>query len=90
MTDTSPATLDLQLRQLMASTLGIDQERVAAFTPATPLFGALPELDSMAVASLLTELEDRFDFIIDDDDLDGSLFETYGNLLSYLTDKKSI
>jgi acyl carrier protein len=80
--------LDLALRQLMSSALGIAADRVAAFDPETPLFGALPELDSMAVASLLTELEDRFDIVIEDDDLDGSIFKNYGNLLSYLIDKK--
>ncbi|WP_221791896.1 acyl carrier protein [Aquisediminimonas sediminicola] len=82
------SALDLQLRALMSSALGISEDRVHAFTAETLLFGALPELDSMAVASLLTELEDHFGIMVDDEDLDGTLFENYGNLLSYLIVKK--
>ncbi len=83
------SALDLQLRALMSSTLGISEDRVAAFNAETLLFGALPELDSMAVASLLTELEDHFGITVEDEDLDGTLFENYGNLLAYLIGKKS-
>ncbi len=50
---------------------------------ATELFGALPELDSMAVAGLLTEMEDRLDIMIDDDDVDGELFATFGGLVAF-------
>jgi acyl carrier protein len=67
--------------------LGLSQETVNSMTPATPLFGALPELDSMAVAALLTEIEDRFSILIDDDDIDGETFETYGNLLAFIQSK---
>ena len=52
------------------------------------LFGALPELDSMAVASLLTELEDQLDIIIDDDEVDGEMLETFGNLTAFAVAKK--
>jgi acyl carrier protein len=55
----------------------------AAMTDDTPLFGALPELDSMAVAGLLTEMEDRLDIMIDDDDVDGDLFESFGSLVTF-------
>ena len=37
----------------------------------------------MAVAGLLTEMEDRLDIVIDEDEIDGELFETYGNLLKF-------
>jgi acyl carrier protein len=53
------------------------------------LFGTLPELDSMAVAGLLTEIEDRLDIVIDDDEVDGELLETYGNLLAFVTAKRA-
>ncbi|HMU21774.1 MAG TPA: acyl carrier protein, partial [Sphingorhabdus sp.] len=43
----------------------------------------LPELDSMAVAGLLTEMEDRLDIMIDDDDIDGDLFESFGSLVTF-------
>ncbi|WP_225008764.1 MULTISPECIES: acyl carrier protein [Novosphingobium] len=74
---------DERLRAILRDVLGLSAETVAAFDGDTPLFGALPELDSMAVAGLLTEIEDRFDIVIDDDDIDGEVLETYGNLLSF-------
>ena len=41
----------------------------------------------MAVAGLLTELEDRLDIVIDEDEIDGELLESYGNLLSFCEKK---
>src|SRR3546814_11786664 len=74
--------VDHTVRSVLHDLLGISEERLALFDEATPLFGALPELDSMAVAGLLTELEDRLGIIIDDDDVDGDIFETLGSLRS--------
>lgn len=75
------------VRAVLHDVLGISEERLALFDEATPLFGALPELDSMAVAGLLTELEDRLGIIIEDDDVDGETFETMGSLVRFATDK---
>jgi len=58
--------------------------RSAAFTRDTPLLGAIPELDSMAVVSLLTTLEERLGVAIDDDDIDGATFETVGSLVDFV------
>jgi len=71
------------VRGLLADVLGISADRVAAFDNDTPLFGALPELDSMAVAGLLTELEDRIGITVEDDEVDGELLETFGNLVRF-------
>lgn len=68
---------------VLVEALGIDAGRVAGFDDETPLFGALPELDSMAVATVLTELEDRLGIIIDDDDVDAETFETLGSLIAF-------
>jgi len=76
-------TPDAAVRAVMRDILGLSDEQVAAFTAETELFGALPELDSMAVAGLLTELEDRLDIMIEDDEVDGELFETFGNLVAF-------
>ena len=75
------------IRDLLRDVLGLSQERVDAFDADTPLFGALPELDSMAVASLLTAMEDRFDILIEDDDIDGETFETFGTLVAFARTK---
>jgi acyl carrier protein len=71
------------IRSILSDMLGLSATQVAAMDDDTELFGALPELDSMAVAGLLTELEDRLDIMIDDDDVDGELFETFGNLVAF-------
>ncbi len=77
------AALDQQLKALIAEVLGLDQAQAAGFGPDTGLFGHLPELDSMAVAGLLTEMEDRLGIVIEDDDVDGEMLETYGGLLAF-------
>ena len=81
-------TTDRKLRAILADVLGLKPDQVAAFTADTGLFGALPELDSMAVAGLLTEMEDRLDIRIDEDEIDGDIFETYGRLLAFTRTKQ--
>ena len=61
--------------------------RSAAFTRDTPLLGAIPELDSMAVVTLITTLEEQFGLVVDDDDIDGSTFETVGSLVEFVENK---
>lgn len=61
--------------------------RAAAFTRDTPLLGALPELDSMAVVSLITTIEERFGIMVDDDDIDGRTFASVGALADFVTAK---
>ncbi|GEM70665.1 hypothetical protein SAQ01S_04310 [Sphingomonas aquatilis NBRC 16722] len=67
--------------------LGLSPERVADFRATTPLFGALPELDSMAVAGVLTEIEDRLSILIEDDEVDGDMLETFGALVEFAAGK---
>jgi len=45
--------------------------RASSFTAETPLLGAIPELDSMAVVALITAMEERFGFMAEDDEIDG-------------------
>ena len=78
---------DLVLRQALQDVLGLMPRQVAAFTPETGLFGHLPELDSMAVAGLLTEIEDKLGIVIEDDEVDGEMLETYGALLAFVEAK---
>ncbi len=82
--------VEAAVRAVLADILGLSAERVAAFTPDTPLFGALPELDSMAVASVLTELEDRLGILIEDDEVDGEMLETFGALTAFAARKALI
>lgn len=75
------------VRAVLRDVLGLSEAQVAGFGPDTELFGALPELDSMAVAGVLTELEDRLGIVIDDDEVDGEMLETFGALTRFAADK---
>lgn len=79
---------DLKLRHILEEVLGLKPGQVDGFTADTGLFGELPELDSMAVAGLLTEMEDRLGITIDEDEIDGEIFETYGSLLKFAVAKQ--
>ena len=63
------------------------EDRTSEMTGGTLLLGNLPELDSMAVVTVLTALEDNFGFVIDDDDLVSDAFLTLGSLVSFVEDK---
>jgi acyl carrier protein len=81
---------DSALRESLSSTLGIAAARAARFTDETPMLGTLPELDSLAVATLLTDFEDRLDIRIDDDDVDAGTFETFGTMRAFLIGKIAV
>ena len=61
--------------------------RSASFDRSTNLLGAIPELDSMAVVTLMTSMEERFGIVIDDDEIDGSTFATIGSLSDFVARK---
>jgi acyl carrier protein len=75
--------VDACIRSVLVDILGVSRERAATFDDDTGLFGSLPELDSMAVASLLTEVEDRLGIMIDDDEVDGEMLESFGSLKAF-------
>ena len=74
------STVGQTVRAVLKDVLALDADRVAAFDDDTALFGALPELDSMAVAGVLTEIEDRLHILIEDDEVDGEMLESFGAL----------
>jgi acyl carrier protein len=51
---------------------------------ATPLFGSLPELDSMAVVELMVALEERFDISFEDEGVTAEAFETLEALTAFV------
>jgi acyl carrier protein len=78
----SPETLD-GVKAVLTETLGIE-DRANTLGPETQLFGAIPELDSLAVVEVITALEERFAFQIEDDDFSGEVFETVGSLATFV------
>ncbi len=86
--DRTAATTEDTLRAILRDVLGLDPVRAAAIDEDTPLFGAMPELDSMAVAGLLTEIEDRLHILIEDDEVDGAMLESFGSLAAFVRAKR--
>lgn len=63
--------------------------RGATLLPSSPLLGSLPELDSMAVVSVITALEERFDILFDDEDINARTFATLGSLTDLVRQRTS-
>jgi acyl carrier protein len=80
-------TLDA-IRTVLIDTLELTQQP-ADLQRDTPLFGALPELDSFGVVQLVAEVEERFDITIDDDEFGAELFETVGTLTDFVDAKRA-
>lgn len=79
--------VEATLRAALCDVLGLDPADVARFEPGTGLLGALPEFDSLAVAGLLTALEERLGIFIEDHEVDAEMLETFGSLLTFLKAK---
>lgn len=75
-----------QVHRILDQVLGLGG-RSARFGPDTPLLGAIPELDSMAVVSLITALEDQLGIAVDDDEIDAATFATIGSLVDLVANK---
>ncbi len=74
------------VKAVLVDALGIE-DRAAALDADSPLFGSLPELDSLGVAELVVALELRFAIEFDGDDVSADTFETLGSLAAVVDDK---
>ncbi|OQW87952.1 MAG: acyl carrier protein [Rhodoferax ferrireducens] len=79
-------SIETDVLRILDSVLSL-QGRSASLRRDTPLLGALPELDSMAVLGIITALEERFAFVIHDDEIDSAVFATLGSLIDFVTGK---
>jgi acyl carrier protein len=75
-----------QVKLILADSLQLGR-RADSLTGATRLLGNLPELDSMAVVSVITALESHFGFVVEDDEISADTFETLASLSDFV-DKK--
>jgi acyl carrier protein len=75
-----------EVKDLVADVLQV-HERAAEFNEDTELLGSIPEFDSMAVVSIITALEEQFDIVVDDDEIDAETFATLGTLYAFVTQK---
>lgn len=71
------------VKAVLVTTLGI-HDRAAGLTASSPLFGAVPELDSLGVLELVTSLEARLGITVDDEEFSGEIFETLGSLVRFV------
>lgn len=85
MNDSAPPDIERQVIATLRSVLSLDTARPLGAGSA--LLGSVAELDSMAVVSIITALEERFGFVVDDDEVDGRTFATVGSLAGFVQGK---
>ena len=72
--------------EILVTTLQLG-DSASKLTADSALLGAVPEFDSMAVVTVLTAIEERFDVTVDDDEIEAETFETVGNLADFVSSK---
>ena len=72
-----------ELAGMLALNIGLPAEAIPV-SASTPLFGAIPELDSMSVVTFLVDAEERYGIVIHDDEIDASVFESLGSLTYFI------
>ncbi|WIT11327.1 phosphopantetheine-binding protein [Paucibacter sediminis] len=77
---------DKQVLRILDEVLSLNG-RSNGFDRDTPLLGAIPELDSMAVVSLITSFEEQLGIMVGDDEIDGATFATVGSLVDFVDEK---
>jgi acyl carrier protein len=75
-----------EIKHLLAETLQI-QDRIDTFNQDTLLVGHVPELDSMAVVSVINALEQEFNITIEDEEINMETFESIGTLATFIREK---
>lgn len=74
--------LDQALANILRSAIGA-RAMPASLGDDTPLLGAIPELDSMALLAVLTRIEDEYGCAIADDAVSAADFATFGRLRAF-------
>jgi acyl carrier protein len=75
-----------RVRMILGSALSLG-DRAQLLDSSSPLLGAVPEFDSMAVVTVVTMLEDELGITVDDDELSAEVFSTVGNLVALVDSK---
>jgi acyl carrier protein len=78
--------VEQQIRAILKNTLQLG-DRATRFEADSGLLGALPELDSMAVVTVITALEDQFGIVVEDDEVSAETFATFGSLVAFVRGK---
>lgn len=75
------------VKAVIVETLALEG-REDSITAETRLFGALPELDSMAVLELIVVLEQRFGIEVDAEDVSAETFDTVASLTEFVSGRQ--
>lgn len=78
-----------EVRKILADALQL-AGRAEQLAASTKLLGSLPELDSMAVVTVITALEENFGFTVNDDEISAETFETLGTLSAFVEKKLNV
>lgn len=78
--------IEQEVIKTLTAVLSLDP-KARRIEASSALLGTIAELDSMAVVSILTALEERFGIVVDDDEVDGATFASVGSLTSYVQSK---
>ena len=81
-----PVEIMVDVKSIITESLQLGA-RADALTEETPLLGNLPELDSMAVVTVITALEDHYGFFVEDDEISAETFTTLGTLTQFVSEK---
>jgi acyl carrier protein len=79
-------SIEHSVLSILARTLQLG-DRASKLDRDSLLLGAIPEFDSMAVVTVLTALEENFGFVVDDDEIEASIFTTVGTLMDFVERK---
>ena len=74
------------VRRVLRDVLSIGG-RAENLTESSALVGAIPELDSMAVVNVIAAFEDELGIVIEDDEISGEIFATFGSLVKFVANK---
>jgi acyl carrier protein len=69
------------VKLILGDSLGVATARLDA---ESSLLGSVPELDSMAVISVIAALEDHFGIAVEDGDVKAQRFATVGSLTAFV------
>ncbi len=79
-------TMVNEIREILRETLGLG-DRADGLHASSPLLGAIPEFDSMAVVHVLTTIEEEYGIVIDDEEVTAEAFVTVGALSDFVSKK---
>jgi len=78
--------VEQQVRAILRDTLQLG-ERAGRLGPDSALMGAVAELDSMAVVTVIAALEEQFGIVVEDDEISADTFATFGSLVEFVESK---